>query len=514
MSLIWHIVRKDFRRLAGPLALWLLLVLGHAALPFEWQGQEITTPASMEGKRYFVMICGVIVMGIGFILAAWLVMEDNLVSTAAFWRTRPVHGLRLLTAKALGALLMLSVLPVVVLTPVWLGCGFSFRELAHAAWEVAAGQALCSLAAFALAGITETSGQFLIRLVGAAIAWPIFMGYVLGNFHGYKLRFPDAVVETRTVLVLALLALIPLVMTVHQFLTRRMMRTCLLLAGGLALMVVGGCWWPWGQAAQFRPQAAGRGAQVPAVSFVAQEIRTNFRMEGRVIGLVPGTHISVDRVFGEWSDGRPGPRLTGMVANRNPPVDVVRHVAGLPAPAVTEATWTAWGREGRGVVEAARENQVKLGGTVRATVMRGIVLGEVPLRAGATFEVGSSSLRIKSVRSRDEKISVMIEERDAWLTADAGIYSNVYDPVRSRLRPAAEAFVVLNRGRKSEVMSQVEEIGTLKANSILVGRRNIVITPPAEDENWVEGAVLVKVRFVPEKEITQPLAGEPLALPR
>jgi hypothetical protein len=123
-------------------------------------------------------------------------------------------------------------------------------------------------------------------------------------------------------------------------------------------------------------------------------------------------------------------------------------------------------------------------------------------------------LRIKSVRSLDDKLSVMIEERDAWLTADAGTYAKLYDPARSRIRPPGEGFVVLNRDRTGEITADVVEIGTLKANSILVGRRNIVITPPADDEDWQEGAVLVKVRFVPEKEITQALAGDPLALSR
>lgn len=525
MNLVWHIIRKDFRRMAGPLALWLVLLLGHVSLLFVWEGQMGSNPAALEGKRYFVNTCGTIVLGVGFILAAWLVMEDSLVSTTAFWRTRAISGARLLVAKTLGALLMFSVLPALVLTPVWLGCGFSARELGHAAWAFMAAQALCSLAAFALGTVTETSGQFLVRLLGAAILLPLYLAYVLGSFHGYKDQFSDAVTETRTLIVIGLLGLTPAVMIVHQFVTRRLARTCLAFAGGLTLMAIGGCWWPWSFRAWTPPPASLDQNGAAALVFTADGFNANplqsfgrkipLQQVGRVTGLAPDQHVRVDRVQAWWLGGkssRPGPRLTGLVANSQPMGAAVRATAGLPADPAGPVTWSVAGSENNELLALARDNGWQLSGIVKATLLRGKVLGEIPLRDGATLQVGSSSLRIKSVRWIEDKLTVLIEEHDAWITADAGTYSSSYDPARHRVRPAADGFIVLNRGRKLELTPVVEEIGTMTANSILVGRRQLILTPPEGSEDWLDGAVLVKVRFAPEKKITQPLAGE-LAAP-
>jgi len=419
---------------------------------------------------------------------------------------------------------MFSVLPAVVLTPVWLGCGFSLRELAHAAVELGVAQAVCSLAAFALGSITETSGQFLIRLIGAAVGLPLYLAYVLGSFHGYRDQFSDAVTETRTLIVIGLVGLTPLVMTVHQFMTRRLKRTCLLFASGLTLMAVGGCWWPWSFRAWSPPPASPDQNALTGLRFTADGFNANplqslgrkipLQLVGQVTGLAPDEHVRVDRLQAWWlgdKSPRPGPRLAGLVANTQPMSAAVRTTVGLPADPVGPVTWSVAGSENNEVLALARDNGWQLRGVVEATMLRGKVLGEIPLRDGAMLQVGSSSLRIKSVRWIDDKVSVLIEEHDAWITADAGTYSSSYDPSRHRVRPAADGFVVLNRGRKLDLMPVVEEIGTMTASSIMVGRRRIILTPPEGSEDWLENAVLVKVRFAPEKKITQPLAGEPAA---
>lgn len=533
MSLVWHIVRKDFRRLAGPLALWLLLLLGHVSLLFVWEGQVDSNSAALEGKRYFVSTCGAIVLGVGFILAAWLVMEDSLVSSTAFWRSRAISGTRLLAAKTLGALLMFGVLPAVVLTPVWLGCGFSPHELGHAARELVAAQALCSLGAFALGCLTETSGQFLVRLIGGFIILPVYLFYVRGDASfmsswQYGEVSPE-VRDARHLLVLGLLVLIPLGMTLHQFLTRRTRHTWLLFLAGLGLLLLAGRCWSWdfparpGQQAWSSDQTAAPGFVFTADKFTASTMQLSGRnfpvtLEGRVTAVEPGQHVRIDQVQTGWvgrAEPRSGPRLAGVAANGQPPAAAVRAIAGLPTTKPGPTAWAAIGAENSGLLELAQAQSWQLRGTVQATVLRGEALGELPLVAGAELRSGSSLTRIKSIKWVEDNLVVLLEERDAWLTADAGTYSHSYDPAKRRTRPAADSFLVLHRASAFDQLPAVEDIGTIKADSIVVGRRNLVLTPPdGAGEDWLAGAVLVKVRFAPAATITRPLAGESLTLSR
>ena len=81
MSLIWHIVRKDFRRLRWPLALWLLLPLGQMVLVTS-ASQTALNQVSFEGMGTWSMTWIGLTWSVGLILAAWLVMEERGRSTA------------------------------------------------------------------------------------------------------------------------------------------------------------------------------------------------------------------------------------------------------------------------------------------------------------------------------------------------------------------------------------------------------------------------------------------------
>ena len=544
MSLVWHIVCKDGRRLAGPLALWLVLLLAHTLFVLGWDGVAGIGAPEFEGRRYFVNTCGAMIMGIGFILAAWLVMEDSLVSTRAFWPTRPISGARLLAAKVLGAGLFLSVLPVAVLVPVWLWCGFSWSELARAVLETALPQALCSVAALALGAVTATSGQFLVRLVGGLLGLPFLTTYALGVFPVHE-AVSASLESTRTLIVMGLLGLTPVLMAGHQFLTRRVTRTWLIFGLGAGLMVVAGRWWPWDFMNWFQTRPAAGAATDSGLVFTADRLATEalhslerqvpVRLGGTVSGLKPGWHVRVDQVRGWWIAGdgsRAGPVFAGVNANGQPATGAVRHLAGLPAPVEDTASWTASAGEAISVLqtlgapldgnsEAATAAGGRLGGVVRATLLEGAVLGELPVRVGATLQVGSSLTRVNDVRWVDDLLVVQLEERDAWLTGEAGAYSHNFNPARHRIRPRADGFVVVNRALGLDRLPAVQEIGTMKVNAILVGRRNLVITPPAPrgeaaepSPDWLEGAVIMKVRFHPAGRISQPLSSEVPFTPR
>lgn len=524
MNLVWHIVRKDYRRIGAALHLWLLLVLWHAVSPMVVGPSDEVVSSNYEGQRYLANMLGALVVALGFILAAWLVMEDSLVSTAAAWRTRPISGGRLLAAKALGALLMFSVLPVAVLTPVWLWCGFSLREWAYAALEWGLMQAVASLAAFALGGVTLTNRQFLVRLLVGFIALPLYLAYVLGGLPGQSGPGPGNVEETRSLLLGVVVALIPLAMVGHQFLTRRTGRTWLVFVAGLGLMWVAGRWWPWNLTRWHQPPATDTVAAAGPVFTVDRLVtkplnsldsRVPLELRGRVTGMAPGTHVRVSRVQSWWTGGEApiaGGRLSGVETNGQPSEAIVRRVAGLAAPAEGEATWSATGIEQEKFLERVDAEHLKWRGMVRATVVQGAVLGELPLRVGATLRSGSSLTRINTLRWVENQVVVQLEERDAWLMTDSQVYSTSYNPAQRRIRPMVDSFVVLNRAESFHQMPGVQEVGTIKSDSLVVGRRNLVITLPekADPGEWLKGAVILKVRFTPVQKIDRPVSGDPV----
>jgi hypothetical protein len=518
MSLIWHIVRKDLRRLSGPLGLWLALLLAHTLLVIGNSGSRNVILPAYEGFSYFASTWGVIIAAVGFILAAWLVMEDSLVSTQASWRTRPIQGARLLAAKCLGSFLMFSLLPVVVLSPVWLWCGFSAGEWAWSAADVMLQNTLISAAAMALASVTATSGQFLVRGMGAAVLLPVYMGYVLGAFARPTGEISLGVLETRTSLVLALLLVSPLAMLGHQFLTRRTGRSVAIFGLGLLLMLFVRFAWGWDVSRQVLKLDVGREARAiaadPDVQFIrgglffssdTSEFQANHvRWNGTITGVPAGTYVRLDSARGVrlLPDKSLAEVRFSVVAGRvlTPPEQAVRMVAGLKAEPATPASWVI---EKNDPSEASGLAQAKL----NASLMRGRVLGELPLRIGAEVRVGSSFTRITGMGRVDDRVVVQLQERDAWPTLQVGTYSNSGLGFRRNIRPAADGFVLLDRAHAFDQLPTVREMGTIQANSLMVGRRELIITPPtrkvdgAEQEipDWEESAVIIKVRFVPDQ---------------
>lgn len=519
MSLIWHMVGKDLRRLGWPVGLWLALILAHTLLVLGNLGSGKAILPAYEGLSYFVATWGVVVGSVGFILAAWLVMDDSLVSTQAFWRTRPIHGARLLAAKALAAFVMFSLLPVVVLTPVWLWCGFSAGEWAWSALDLMLQNALISAAAFALASVTATSGQFLVRWMGAVILLPVYTGYGLGLFAGPAGEINEGVHETRFWLVLALLLLTPLAMMVHQFLTRRARRSALIFCAGLLLLIPVKFGWSWDLSPLLfkfaRRNIPAAMAADPQVKFEVKESQplpinaawSNVRWSGEITGAPAGAYLRLDSAGAvNWrKDQTQSPVSFRVVAGRleGPPVQAVRAVAGLPAQAAEPRVWSI---ESRQPVDGGR-----LQADLYASLMRGRLLGELPLRVGAELRAGSSFTRITSIERVEDRVVVALEERDAWPSLQVGLHSNRNLPALRNTRPSADAFIVLDRSRDYGQQPAMRDIGTIQANSLMVGRRELTITPPTrmvdgveqEVPGWEETAVIAKVRFTPDHPLVR-----------
>ncbi len=515
MSLTWHIIQKDFRRLLWPLGLWLLLPLAQLALLHRTAGQAVQSTAAFESMTYLFNTWSVLTWMGGFILAAWLVMEDTLAGTQAFWQTRPIKGTRLLAAKAMGAILMFGILPVLVMVPVWSVGGFSARELGLAALELSLKQAIFSVVAFAVACVTETSSQFMVRLVGTVVLVPLGLGYCADIFGGPMAYLGDGLAESRYRLVVGIFSLIPVAMVAHQYVTRRTRRSYALLVAGIALMFAVRFGWQWDLSPMFRRFPEENAALNPTVRFTQQPATIEQRpkknpalhLSGTVSGAPAGSYISLVSGRGWCGVGagrRPGAKFTATAGAGRPPELAVRQAAGLRRPASEEVPWKAEGSEPDGLLAQAREDPTQFHVELQAYLMRGQVVGELPLREGATLQSGASHTRVVRVERFKGRLNIWLEERDAWPPWSA--------------RPA-DSFLLIDPAVAGETNLGTGEVRDLQFNSISIRQRELVIMVPTREVNgrseeipgWEDTAKLVKVRFSPGHRFTRVLTVD---LPR
>lgn len=522
MNLIWHIVRKDFRRLRLPLALWLVLLLGISV----WAaGQSFTMWESM----YFSSLAfgALVQVLLTYVLGAWLVMEDNLSGTQAFWQTRPVSGARLLAAKGLGALLMLGILPVVVLTPVWLWCGFAPQEWAASATEILLIHGGITVVAFALAAVSATTNHFILMSVAAALAVPVCLAYAQGAF-GQDASSPG-LVDSRAWVIVILAVTVPVVALVHQFLTRRPSISLLILIAGLALLPVVRLVWPWDFVTARRQAALVETKEVaPSVRFEYAGRRDwtdangarHVRVDGVITGVPRGTSVRLDSAIGEWSkDGQRLVQARFRTADGNqeaPAAWVVRQLAGIPEVKEEPMRWSVEARFEKDSAAAVLDPAANLRLDIAATLLRGRVLGELPVKVGAELKAGSNVTHIMDIGIRvrhqgTRQWIVRLAERDALPARLNGVYLSDAPLLSvsgsgSAAGPVVDRYVLRDRTVAEEQLPAISLPGTVRIDGFMYRRCTLDFTLsaplPQEAGNdagaWSEQVMLAKVRFVAE----------------
>lgn len=223
MKLLWIIVRKDFCRLRGWLALWLLFVVAKLAVGcwILFFGGE----RAMESRQLEQIMTGFTVgeMVMTFLIAALLVHEDNLVDPQAFWLTRPISNARLLAAKLLGVVVLLG-LPVIAVTlPWWQTAGFSMKEMAIAASLILSSSLVAVIPAMLVAAMTNTIKRMIVWSV---ILVAVFL-LCIARFSAIS------GLNSSPFLILAVFTGI----IVHQFLRRQLPVSIALTAAGFAFAI-------------------------------------------------------------------------------------------------------------------------------------------------------------------------------------------------------------------------------------------------------------------------------------
>jgi hypothetical protein len=233
MKLTWHIIKNDVVRDRWAVLLWAALIVARVAI-----GLVLLRDAGADREwiRWMEIANGALTaLGslVGYVLVARLVLADPLLGTDMFWATRPITRGRLLAAKVGGALLVYGLLPVALMMPWWIWCGFDARGIFWTAVDTFGWQLLMIAPALLIASMTNEISRVLLWTVLLGIAVMLWVSVLAGLFQN---RLGDPSREfvglgyTRFWLSCLLFIVFSLVVTSHQYLTRRVFRSGVLTA--------------------------------------------------------------------------------------------------------------------------------------------------------------------------------------------------------------------------------------------------------------------------------------------
>jgi hypothetical protein len=231
MKLILHILWKDIRQLRWLLLLWYgLSVLQIVIVSIQYPAMSFFDPS--------LAILNSLMLGLQFLafatlllLISRLVQEDSLTGTTAFWMTRPISRQTLLTAKFLFVFGIL-ILPMTLLD----ACMLLYNQVTIKDAVIILGETLltqklvwCFLI-MALASLTPN----LSRLAIACILLAVLLVALLYVSINLNILFA---VEQSAVLLMSTVAIVfSLIIIIHQFLTRKTVRSA-------SIVVIGALFW-------------------------------------------------------------------------------------------------------------------------------------------------------------------------------------------------------------------------------------------------------------------------------
>lgn len=233
MNLVWHIIRKDLRRLASTYAGWAV-----AGIYLIFYREMNIVQRSIWDNLGIVALFTFLALTIA--LTAAIVQEDGLCGTNEFWRTRPITAGRLLTAKLILVLGSFMVIPLAFALALRPGHGGELGAFGALTVYV--------LACAAVASCTKDLGQFLLVGVGCFMITPA-LGGILHKLAPTLELSKAATTElavTKIMLLHGVVGVAALGILLNQYLTRRtLMSRWSLAATVLAAALITGFWrWP------------------------------------------------------------------------------------------------------------------------------------------------------------------------------------------------------------------------------------------------------------------------------
>lgn len=518
MKLTWHIVRKDARRLALPVGIWLTFIVVTTIWmrTSSWSDERVEVASATAWVRLMGSLTWVVwlVETAGLVaLAGVLGQEDRVIGPAASWRTRPIAASRLLRAKLIAGFLLLVVAPLVVLLPVWWAIGFGSSEVLAAAGAIAGWHALLFVSALCLSALTEDLGQHVFALLTwfALVGLVTFVVPMIWDLKGVS----SGAMATRAMIVWVMPWLMMPVALVCQYFTARTRVGWTLLLIGLGLTGTVQMIWRWDMGEMLpgrKPAPADRAAPVALQSLVTPANRNLphalfLEVSGDLLRdelMVPWSGAGELR----WADGATVPMRfnRGGLWGEN----AAMRVAGV-RPSGGNLRWDMATWFGDAPDERLRSGAAVFAGDLKFARVKARVLYELPLRNGARAVNGLNVTRVIGWEETEAN-SLLIEERDAspWLPDVRGR--------EGRDRAYTDSFLLVQRPLGIVKALHIQEIGRAGANGVGVTLRALQTTPPLREvggkreeiAGWRDGAVLVKVRFEPARWFEREFSALPL----
>jgi hypothetical protein len=526
MKLVWHIARKDLGRMAIPVALWMAFVVGTAMW---FHGTSPAKPGdTAPGVIPWLAAIGIWTQYLaaakfvtGYLLIGAFAVEEPLVGTDNFWMTRPIAGVRLLSAKLIAAGILFVIAPAALLGIFRLVTGWSVSEIGTATADVIGSQILLALPALAVASLSRTLVQFVFATVCLSVGFFFLNAISAGTIDYNRLSAPAAV--TRNLVTVIGCAAVFAIVLVHQYQSRRRDRSWAVLILGLLSCIIVSAALPWQKLAVSHADdtnpSRGSGSETPEISVE----KTNFRSQPGRRPPFP-TSIQANVWLNVSPSGRPDGSYyapasaiaTLQMAHQEPATPFfLERTWGWDVPATAfvlgrnpaaQSTWTLFGIDSG--AEAAAGTAVSISGDLTVWILKPRILGELPRRLGARFSNGASTTRLIAIESpAGWRETLVIEERDA--RRRGGIPARDVQPnVASESDGKIDVFVLANRKANRAAPLGFDEIGASSYQGEVVGFRRLYVASDAAGDEWKRDAVILKVRLDREASFQRTFAAK------
>lgn len=517
MNLTWHIAKKDLRRVALPAG----ALVGFVLVTATWFLRVHLSAEAVAAHDELSWVNGISLVAawtvgmqivMSLLLAGYLALEDPVLGTTNFWQTRPIGRGRLLAAKAAASVVALVLAPTLALSLVWLTAGFGLGELARAAMGFGAVQMLLVLVALLFASLTRTIAEYFFTTLAAAVVFALAVAKP--RAFGWGRELGANVEASRWHLVLGLSVAIAVLVTVHQFLTRRSRVGWVVLVAGIVAVHLVRVFWPRDLSAHFDAKASSPivGAEAgPAVSLERISVGHSGqpKLAVRAAGGANGTTFAPQSgdVQLRWADGRTV--KLGLKPGNEWGADAVRRLAGVKVGA-DPVSWEMIPVADVSLGSAAGAGPA-ISGKIALARVQSVMIGETPLRPGAQSRRGASGFRVVAINegAGDERPTVVVEERDAWIRREPTAASQDASLAEDW---NWEGYFLINRATGLVQGLRSVQLGSAELSKLLVRTRRLEFSWPSHDAAGRDGVRLIKVRFEGDRRLIRELSTDTTTL--
>ncbi|MEI6560484.1 MAG: hypothetical protein WCO68_00185 [Verrucomicrobiota bacterium] len=539
--MITHLLKKDIRRSRVLLAMWFLLIVAQFALT--GSGANPSDRAMQAAFQMIAVLVPFFQTLLLIVIIPHVVHEEPLVGTTAFWFTRPISPSLLLKSKALFALLLLVLLPLLTEVIVLAANRVTAHDIALAVPEIVMGQLVLIISIALIAVMTRNFGRFAIAGAGVLIAWVLVMMALqfakiflhpetLINAGGDSL----SLAKSRGVAGSLLTILAGGAIVAHQYLTRRTARSIAAAVVGVAVVLVVQNYWPVNflkpapvdnTRANFDTAAVKiEFASSPSVSD-AMSIRGKEAPEKRVqaniriLGIPSGDVAEVKRVQSKLKlpNGQPLAVKASNAGtfNGNPDIDALEAALGgvsvVNADSQSSSLYAQLFAMDAAAYKKNEAQELEMSADIELLVSRYVIAGELPLKKGSRYDRGSEHVVVTDVLNQPNGVDIVLQQRKINLLFDRNSLAE-----SSFSNQKSVVYLLVNRKRREAI--QPNSNGNFAVNFASSRLKNeplrLVFGPdqnrsrllPEINEQWLADAVLVRLARVPVAEFTRQLTDE------